>query len=224
MRRPSCLAVASAALAISSTLLVRSAAACPCPNDAVCPATCDEEIDPARDRLGVRLDLWRVTPTIDGLGGNGSSVFGVGTSLYGRVNERVALELGFDLGAGKGASGLGRYEVSFRFPDVLVYFNPRSTTQLYLRTGITHAIVAYEPGDATFSTPSQTAFYYLGGVVGVGLQHFVSNDTALSVELRGIARARVDASDSDLATTNPDFHAATRVDSGVSLMVGWLAF
>ncbi|MFI5300301.1 MAG: hypothetical protein ACHREM_19605 [Polyangiales bacterium] len=224
--RPSTTSIA-ATLSVAALvfLFARDAAACQCPTDTSCSAaSCDDDIEPAKDRFGVRLDLWRVAPAIDGLASSGAGSFGLGTSMHARFGERAAMELGFDLGYGTTTAGLQQYTMSFRFPDVLIFLNPHSTTQLYLRTGITHAIVALDQGTSTIAMPSQSAFYYLGGVVGLGVQHFVSKDNAVSVELRGTARARIDSSDTDYATTNPDFHAATRIDKGVSLMVGWLAF
>jgi hypothetical protein len=224
--RTTTVSIAASLVASSIALLTPLAAhACPCPADASsCSASCDDDIEPAKERLGVRVDAWRAGTSLDRLGSSGASVFGIGTSMHARFGAHVAMEMGFDLGYGQGAGGLQHYELSFRMPDVLVYLNPQSSTQIYMRTGVTQSILAFEAGDGATSLPSQTAFYYLGGVAGLGVQHFVSKDTAFSVELRGTARARIDGSGSDYATTNPDFHAATRIDKGVSVMIAWLAF
>lgn len=227
MRNPVAAIVCAVSLVSLVTLLPSPARACP---QAEVGASCvtapvEEPFDPSESNAFVRFDLLRTAPTLRDAFSSQEGGLGVATALHGRLGRRTAVEFGFELAGGKGVHGLTRYELGLRYPEVLVYLNPESRTQVFFLSGFMVQVVAFAQGDATTKLPdSPNAFVFLGGVLGVGVEEHTAKDTAYTLSLRAYARARIDGKDSTIATDTPEFHQATRIDTGVVVAVGVLAF
>lgn len=178
-------------------------------------APCSEDFNPAASVAGVRAELVQRTAASRSQPWSDTGNLLGGVALHGRVSDAVALQLAFDVGAGRTNDGSTRFELDLRPLDILVYLNPQSCTQVYTVVGTTLDFALYSGLDASGATTAQAAMLF-GGDFGLGIEHHTSKSRAYSVD----ARAYMRTGSIDDANGN----TLSIVDTGLMVTAGLIAF
>jgi hypothetical protein len=125
---------------------------------------------------------------------------GLGFGVRYRPSPYAAIEPDLDFVTGTDYNGDHRGEVGFTL-NALIFVNPKSRVQLYFPIGFGWSwahVDTNEFGDAvsqnTYSSyGAQKDYAYFGGQAGIGLEFRITKHFALSTDLRGFVRGRVDS-------------------------------
>lgn len=146
----------------------------------------DPRTAPFRPEFGLNLHLGAASV---GRNGSGMGIGGIGFRF--RPARALALEANFDVAAGHDYNRDARSEGAFSLNGI-VFFNPRSVTQLYMIGG-----AVWSGADVRTTTYSRTHYSYFGGQLGIGLEFRLSRVVALNTDVRGLLRGRTDAGVND---------------------------
>jgi len=130
--------------------------------------------------LGLHLGAAAVSENEDPMGGFGAHI------RY-RLNPRFAVEGTLDLFRGMGYEGLPRSEVPLTV-NGLWYMNPQNRLQLYFLAGV--GVASAHIGDKGSGAEVDTAF--AGLQAGVGGELRIGRHLAVSADVRGFVRGRLD--------------------------------
>jgi hypothetical protein len=126
---------------------------------------------------------------------------GLGFGVRYRPSPYAAIEPDLDFVTGTDYNGDHRGEVGFTL-NALIFVNPKSRVQLYFPIGFGWSwahVDTNELGDAvntsysSYSSGAQKDYAYFGGQAGIGLEFRITKHFALSTDLRGFVRGRVDS-------------------------------
>lgn len=190
------------------------------PSVAITPALASPT-NPPDDPSGVFLAMDFTRSTVnDSFAQLGASTWGVRESMHGRASRRIAFDLGVEQAYGNTSSGYRHYDLGFALPEVYFYLTPDARLQLYTLTGFQLRFSHFETASADAdSTHVPGVNFFMGAVLGAGVEIRVADKTALRFELRGFLRGRVDS-----ARENVQLAATNDTNHGVSLGVGVVFF
>lgn len=153
----------------------------------------DPRTAPFKPEFGLNLHLGAVSV---GNSDSGMGLAGIGFRF--RPARALAIEADLDAAGGRDYYRNARSEGSFSLNGI-VFLNPRSATQVYLIGGAvwSGADVSVGNGYGFYSPRYTTHYSYFGGQAGVGLEFRLSKLVALNTDVRGLLRARTDASSSN---------------------------
>lgn len=172
------------------------------------------------------LDVLHGAGSVGDLSGGGDSTWGVRTSFHARLGRRVAIRVGLEESFGGDAAGYKRYDLAWSLPDVYLYLTPTSPIQLYTVLGMDMRVVHFESGRNALSDQVPWGQFYLGAIMGAGVESRMSKQTALRFELRGFVRGRAQdpTTESALRSADPTFAEATRTEKGLIFSAGMVFF
>ncbi len=132
--------------------------------------------------LGLHLGAAAVSENEDPMGGFGAHI------RY-RLNPRFAVEGTLDLYNGMGTEGLPRSEVPLTV-NGLWYMNPQNRLQLYFLAGV--GVAAAHIGEKDYSSGAEVDTAFAGMQAGIGGELRLGQHLALSADVRGFLRGRLD--------------------------------
>jgi hypothetical protein len=152
---------------------------------------------------------------------NDAGMAGLGFAFRYRPIRMLAIDAGLELMGGTDYNGFERRETGF-LASCLLYFNPRSTVQVFWEGGfgMSGARVQVEAPGESF----EERYGYFGLHTGIGVEGRVSKKVAIGADLLGFVRGRTDAR----PNSRPEFvdeetHQATNA-SGGGLIRGGVTF
>lgn len=157
----------------------------------------------------------------------GSGLVGLGVGARFRPSPYAAVQVNLDAYGGRDYFGRSRGEGAFGF-DGILFLNPRSRSQLYIVGGFGWASAAVDPNcgrTQAYGNGCQPGgnFSYFGGQLGFGTEYRFSRHWAITADLRGFVRSRIDSGKDIL----PEFISgsrATNTSGGGLLSVGAVAY
>jgi hypothetical protein len=160
------------------------------------------------------------------LGGSSDSTWGVRTSMHARLGKRVAIRMGLEESMGGDAAGYKRWDLGWELPDIYLYLTPTSKFQLYTVLGMDMRVVHFESGRTQLADQVAWGQFYLGAIMGAGLETRLNKMTGLRFELRGFVRGRAQdgQAESDLRAADEAFATATKTQKGVIFSAGMVFF
>ena len=132
--------------------------------------------------LGLHLGAAAVSETEDPMGGFGAHI------RY-RMNPRFAVEGDLDLFRGMGYEGIPRREIPVTV-NGLWYMNPQNRLQLYVLAGL--GVAAAHIGSKEYGTGEEVDTTYAGVQAGIGAELRLGRMFAVSADVRGFVRGRLD--------------------------------
>lgn len=155
--------------------------------------TVEQEQQAPRLRLvrPVMSQKFALTGRLSAMIGDRVRMGGFSAGLRLRPSRVFGVELSVGGFGGTDYNGMDRVEVPFKF-DAMIFLPRASRVQMYLLAGIGSSWAraeGYHEGYREFLTRE---YVYLGGEAGVGLEWRVATRFALSADVRGFIRTRVD--------------------------------
>lgn len=132
--------------------------------------------------LGLHVGAAAVSENEDPMGGFGAHI------RY-RLNPRFAVEGTLDLFRGMGYEGIPRSEVPLTV-NGLWYMNPQNRLQLYFLAGV--GVASAHIGSEDYSSGAQVDTAFAGLQAGVGGELRLGRHLAVSADVRGFVRGRLD--------------------------------
>ncbi len=161
-----------------------------------------------RSEWGVNMRIEGVLMDEDGRDED-ADMGGLGVSLRYRPIPHFAFDVGLDFLGGTDWEGRERHETALTLSGML-FFNPRSTVQVYTLGGIgvsgarvTIDEQTFENDDGSTSTLGEyeDEWSYFGAHIGAGLEFRLSRKVALNLDVIGFIRGRTD----EQAERQPEF-------------------
>ena len=223
MRKP--LLFSAALVALSLVAAAPSARACD-DDDEQCSSNDDVKDYQWEPGIAIGLDVLHGADTMGALGGSSDSTWGVRTSMHARLGKRVAIRAGLEESMGGDAAGYKRWDLGWELPDIYLYLTPTSKFQLYTVLGMDMRVVHFESGRNQLSDQVAWGQFYLGAIMGAGIETRLSKMTGIRFELRGFVRGRAQdgQAESDLRAADEAFATATKTQKGVIFSAGMIFF
>jgi hypothetical protein len=176
--------------------------------------------------IAIGLDVLHGAGDMGALGGSSDSTWGVRTSMHTRLGKRVGIRIGLEESMGGDAAGYKRWDLGWELPDIYLYLTPTSKFQLYTVLGMDMRVEHFESGRNALSDQVAWGQFYLGAIMGAGIETRLSKMTGLRFELRGFVRGRAQDSgaEQDLRAADETFANATKTQKGVIFSAGMIFF
>lgn len=165
---------------------------------------------------------WGMTARIGAMIGGNVRMAGAQLGLRLRPSRIFAVELGAGFYGGTDYNDMERSEVPLTL-DLMMFLPRASRFQAYITAGMGFSFANVEGVHSGYGEYMDRDFAYFGGQLGVGVEWRIRPRFALSADLRGFIRSRIDEDeDSDPRPEfyDPDGNRATDTSAGARVTLG----